>query len=121
MKMFTSSHIRLHILRSGEVKRDLAKQARFRNDLIAKVDGRHPQCGDMLWCIVLGKYFPFENMVALHLFPRHHGQELMIAIFSPDAKEKLFYPNNGILVSNGIEKRLEKGLLYFLLDINFSS
>ena len=109
IKLFTSSKLGLGIAAAAAGKRDSREQSQFRKSLIKSYDAESSE--GFLWCPVLKDWFDKENVLAGHLFPFLHGQDVMDAIFGVAESPELFSPLNGMLVSKKVEEVFDKGFL----------
>lgn len=108
-RLFTSSKLGLGIAAAAAGKRDSREQNQFRNSLIKSYDAESSE--GFLWCPVLKDWYDKQHVVAGHLFPFMHGQDVMDAIFGVAESPELFSPLNGMLVSQTVEEIIDKGFL----------
>ncbi|CAE7023208.1 hypothetical protein HRS9139_00840 [Pyrenophora teres f. teres] len=111
MQLFTSSPLGLNIKEAIAGRRESKLQSNFKSEIIRRYDltSSHPR--DYLWSIFSQRYEDADNFTASHIVAWKHGQEMMTAIFGPDAKEDLFSASNGLLLPTKIEKQFDNGLL----------
>jgi hypothetical protein len=119
MNLFTGSKLGLGIVRSqkdeeelGFGRRNTKEQSKFRDTLIQTYELRKPgnKHEKQVWNIILGGYEPMANFTASHLFAVMAGQDIMTAVFGPEAKKELFSPRNALLLPNPIEEMFDSGL-----------
>ena len=119
MQLFTTSKIGLGIQDTGMGRRESSVQSKFRSDLRIFYNAypdpvKEPnERSENIWCPVLRAWIPPEWTTAAHIFPFADGQDTMDAIFGRkdiDGPE-LFSPRNGLLLTNVVEKLLDKGSL----------
>lgn len=79
-KLFTSSKLGLGISAATTRKRDSREQrSQFRKSLIKSYEAESSE--GYLWCPVLKEWFDKQDLLAGHLFPFMHGQDIMDAKF----------------------------------------
>jgi hypothetical protein len=119
MNLFTGSKLGLGIVRRKENEEELGfgrrstkEQSKFRDTLIQTYALRKPgsKYKKQAWNIVLGDYEPITNFKASHLFAVMAGQDMMTAVFGPEAQKELFSPRNALLLPNPIEDMFDSGL-----------
>jgi hypothetical protein len=111
MKIFTSNPRGFDIKQASEGPRDPNIQHNFRESLLDIYNARHPDplYDIVFWCPIERRYL--EWVVAGHIFARAHGQKAMSVIFGDEAENELHSVNNGIIWSQSVEHRFEKGCL----------
>jgi hypothetical protein len=119
MNLFTGSKLGLGIVcrkedeeELGFGRRNTKEQSKFRDTLIQTYELRKPVSKHerQVWNIILGGYEPMANLTASHLFAVMAGQDMMTAVFGPEAKKELFSPRNALLLPNPIEEMFDSGL-----------
>ena len=123
MQLWTTSTKGLGILgnETGRGKRSRHIQLQFREKLIAACNSRHPNPkSHELWCPILGHFFPGDEVMhAAHIFPWAEGQVAMDEVFGREVEnvEELNEIQNGLMLSEYAEKRLEDGDLVLVPDV----
>lgn len=120
LELFTTSSLGLGYIKKGRGKRDASKQSNFRSDIIKAYESRNPasNCEKLLWCPVLKDWVYEDNTTAGHIYAYKHGQHMMESIFGPEAKDELFSPRNGLIISNSADKVLDVGFFIIVPDID---
>ena len=111
MQLFTSSPLGLNIKETIAGRRDTKIQVDFRKEIIQRYGLASPNIPKFLWNLVSQRYEPASSFTASHIVAWRHGQEMMTAIFGPEAQDELFSAANGLLLPNGIEEEFESGMM----------
>ena len=122
MKLFTTSKIGLKVMDTGAGRRDSTDQSVFRERMIELYGCRFPETDpnrivNSLWCPVTCQYVKSGDARAAHLFAWEHGQDVMDSIFGRSDPTELFEPVNGLILSQGAELRMDKGLFVIVPDV----
>ncbi|KAI1646991.1 uncharacterized protein F4817DRAFT_338125 [Daldinia loculata] len=115
VKLFNTSSLGFGVKTAGSGRRETTDQSNFRKALIKAYHPPQWKRG-AIWDPVLGKKMDEELITAAHLFPCK-SECLMDEIFGPGAREELFSPLNGLLLSTKVEKALDKGHLAIVPDV----
>ena len=118
MKYLMTSKLGLGISSTGACRRSTDDQSKFRDELIKVSNSKHEDPKVVhLWCPMTQKWVPPQSTTAAHIFAYQHGQDCMDLIFGEEAAGELFSPNNGILMSDGAEQRLDKGYIVIIPNL----
>lgn len=112
IELFTTSKIGLGIANTGRGRRDTSDQSRFRAACINAYNASDPDPKTkLLWCPIIKTWVPQDLTNAAHLFAYMHGQEVMDSVFGVMEKPELFSPLNGMIVSQLVEMKFDKGFM----------
>ena len=119
LRTFISSVLGLHINTLGQGDRSSQAQSNFKSDLIESYNARDPRPNTrFLWCPILRRFQMPGTITAGHLFPWRHGPDMMMSIFGTDANDELFSAQNGLLITNDIESKLDIGFIAIVPDLD---
>ena len=113
---FTAALLRLYHDPDTSRKRNRTQQSNMRRDAIALYESR-PQPEDdahRLRCVVTGKLFEAQEVVAAHIVPQHLGVELADYIFGSGGGARLFSADNCMMMHRIIERSFDKGHIIIL-------
>jgi hypothetical protein len=112
IELFTTSKIGLGINNTGRGRRDTSDQSRFRAACIKAYNASDPDPKTGLhWCPVIKTWVPQSITKAAHLFAYMHGQDVMDSVFGVMENPELFSPLNGMIVSQFVEDKFDKGFM----------
>jgi hypothetical protein len=112
VELFTTSKLGLGITNTGRGRREASAQRRFRAACIKAYNASNPDPKkQFLWCPIIRDWFPRVSTCAAHLFAYMHGQDLMDTVFGVMEKPELFSPLNGMIVSQLVEGKFDKGFM----------
>lgn len=112
MELFTTSKIGLGINDTGRGRRDTSDQSNFRAACIEAYNASDPDPKTkLLWCPITKLWVPQDLTNAAHLFAYMHGQDTMNSVFGVMERPELFSPRNGMIVSQLVEKKFDKGFM----------
>jgi hypothetical protein len=112
IELFTTSKIGLAITNTGRGRRETSAQSQFRAECIKVYNSSNPDPQrEFLWCPILKTWVLEQYTTAAHLFAYMHGQEVMDTVFGVMDPPELFSPRNGMIMSNVVEKKFDKGFM----------
>jgi hypothetical protein len=112
IELFTTSKIGLGITSTGRGRRETSDQSQFRAACIKAYNASHPDPKTkLLWCPIIKTWVPQDLTNAAHLFAYMHGHEVMDSVFGVMENPELFSPLNGMIVSQLVEKKFDKGFI----------
>ena len=86
------------------------EQSQFRADSIAQYNSKEPG-GDGLWCPILDRFLPADQVRAAHIFPHGLGTKIMTMCFGQEAPNEIMSPRNCLMISSILEEKLDTHLL----------
>jgi hypothetical protein len=112
IELFTTSKIGLRITNTGRGRRDTSVQSRFRKACISAYNTSDPDpTKRCLWCPVTKTWLLEDFTTAVHFFAYIHGQDIMDSISGVTENLELFSPLNGMIISQIVEKKFDKGFI----------
>jgi HNH endonuclease len=112
IELYTTSKMGLGINDTGRGRRDTSDQSNFRAACIKAYNASDPDpTTKLLWCPVTKSWVPKDLTNAAHIFAYAHGQTMMNSVFGIMEEPELFSPRNGMIVSQLVEKKFDKGFM----------